>query len=160
MPEQKSRPAPPRGMKRLFWRAPIWIFRLCLGGLMKNRMLLLHHTGRISGQARQNVLEIVDHDHQKGIYTVASGFGPTADWYKNLLQQPEASITVGRIEYPVTAQPLSPEASGNALVAYAKQHPKAARSLMSICGYEMSGSDEEYFIIGRDNIPFVLLMPR
>ncbi len=160
MPEQKNKPAPPRGLKRLFWRAPIWIYRLGLGGLFKERMLLLHHIGRNSGLARQNVLEIVDYDRQKGIYTVASGFGHAADWYKNLLQQPEASITVGRTEYTVTAQPLSPEESGQAMAAYAKRHPKAAKSLMSICGYKVDESEEAYFNFGRDAIPFVILMSR
>jgi deazaflavin-dependent oxidoreductase (nitroreductase family) len=160
MPEQVGKAEPPQGMWRLVWRAPIWIYRLGLGGVIKNRMLLLHHVGRISGEPRENVLEIVDQDRETGSFTVASGFGKKSDWYKNIVKQPQASITVGRQEIAVTARPLAPDESGRAMVNYAKRHPKAAKNLMSICGYKVDGSDEDYFITGRDMVPFVLLEPR
>ena len=31
------------------------------------------------------------------------------------------------------------------MVQYAQRHPKAAKNLMSICGYKVDGSDEDYF---------------
>ena len=160
MPEQVGKAEPPQGLSRLLWRAPIWIYRLGLGGVMKKRMLLLHHVGRISGEPRENVLEIVDQDSETGSFTVASGFGKKSDWYKNIVKQPDVSITVGREEIAVTARPLAPDESGRAMVNYAKRHPKAAKNLMSICGYKVDGSDEDYFIMGRDIVPFVLLEPR
>ncbi len=160
MPEQVGKAEPPQGFSRLLWRAPIWIYRLGLGGLIKKRMLLLHHIGRISGRPRENVLEIVDQDGENDSYTVASGFGKKSDWYKNIVKQPYVSITVGRAEIEVTARPLPPEESGQALVRYAKRHPKASKNLMSICGYKVDGSDEDYFVMGRDIVPFVILEPR
>ena len=160
MPEQVGRAKPPQGISRLLWRAPIWIYRLGLGGLMRERMLLLHHIGRISGQQRENVLEIVDHNEENGSFTVASGFGKKSDWYKNIINHPDVSITVGRTEIPVTAQPLPPDQSGQAMVNYAKRHPTAAKNLMSVCGYRVDGSAEDYFVMGRDHVPLVLLRPR
>ena len=160
MPEKVGKAEPPKGFSRLLWRAPIWIYRLGLGGLIKKRMLLLHHTGRKSGLPRQNVLEIVDHDQATGTYYVASGFGKKSDWYKNITKQPDVTITVGRKEMPVTAVPLPPEESGQALVDYAHRNPTAARSLMKICGYKVDGSDQDYFIMGRDIVPFIALKPR
>ena len=157
MPEQVGMAKPPRGISRLLWRAPIWIYRLGLGGLIKKRMLLLHHVGRVSGEPRENVLEIVDQDSETGSYTVASGFGKKSERYNNIVKQPDVSITVGREEKPVRARPLSPDDSGRAIVDYATRHPKAAKTLMSICGYKVDGSDEDYFIMGRDIVPFVLL---
>ena len=160
MPEKTGNVEPPRGVSRLFWRAPIWIYRLGLGGLIKKRMLLLHHVGRISGNQRQNVLEIVEHDEVIGTYTVASGFGKKSDWYKNILKQPDVSITVGRANIAVTARPLAPDDSGQAMLQYAKRHPKAARNLMSICGYKVDGGEADYFIMGHDYVLFVLLEQR
>ena len=160
MPEKVGKAEPPRGLSRLLWRAPIWIYRLGLGGVIKKRMLLLHHVGRVSGEPRENVLEIVDQDSETGSFTVASGFGKKSDWYKNIVKQPDVSITVGREEIAVTARPLAPDESGRAMVNYAKRHPKAAKNLMSICGYKVDGSDEDYFIMGRDIVPFVLLEQR
>lgn len=160
VPEKVGIGEPPKGLSRLLWRAPIWIYRLGLGGLIKKRMLLLHHTGRISGNKRENVLEIVDHDSDSDSYIVASGFGTKSDWYRNLVKEPRCSITVGRELIEVLARPLPAEESGQAMVKYANKHPKAAKNLMSICGYKVDGSDEDYFIVGRDVVPFVALEPR
>ena len=160
MPERVGKGKPPKGLSRLLWRAPIWIYRLGLGGVIKKRMLLLHHVGRISGKERKNVLEIVGHDAESGSYTVASGFGKRSDWYKNVIKEPDVSITVGRNVLLVRARPLAPDDSGLAMVNYAQHHPKAAKNLMSICGYRVDGSDDGYFVVGRDNVPFVALEPR
>lgn len=160
MPKRIGKAEPPKGFSRLFWRAPIWIYRLGLGGLIKGRMLLLHHTGRNSGLPRENVLEIVDHDPATGTYYVAAGFGKKSDWYRNISKNPEVTIVVGRKEIAVRAEPLTADDSGAAMVAYARRNPKAAKGLMHICGYEVDGSEEDYFVLGRDIVPFVALIPR
>jgi deazaflavin-dependent oxidoreductase (nitroreductase family) len=150
----------PRGFSRLLWRSPIWIYRLGLGRIMGSRLLLLNHTGRKSGQPRQNVLEVVDHNRETGSYFVASGFGKNSDWYLNIKQQPDAVIQVGSKKIPVTAVPLSPDASGQAMVTYAHRHPKAAKQLMRLTGLEVEGRDDEYYDLGHDEIPFVELQVR
>ena len=55
-------PEPPRGWKAKLWRAPIWFYRIGLGGLFGKRFLLLNHIGRVSGQIRQAVVEVVNFD--------------------------------------------------------------------------------------------------
>jgi hypothetical protein len=51
---------PPRTrLQRALARAPIWFYRLGLGGLLGHRFVLLTHTGRNSGRPRQVVLEVV-----------------------------------------------------------------------------------------------------
>lgn len=160
MPEKIGQAEPPKGCSRLLWRAPIWMYRLGLGGLMGGRFLLLNHTGRVSGQPRQNVLEVVDHNEEANTYTVAAGFGKGSDWYKNILKTPEVTIQVGNREMAMTAVPLGAEESGQAMVEYAHRHPRAAKELTRICGYKVDGSDEDYYMLGRDFIPFVVLQPR
>jgi len=159
-PEKTGKGEPPKGFSRLLWRAPIGIYRLGLGGLISGRMLLLHHTGRKSGQPRQNVLEIVDRDEATNTYYVASGFGKKSDWYRNIVKNPDVMITVGRKNIPVRATPLPPEESAQAMVDYSHRNPRAAKELMRICGWKVDGSDEDYFIMGRDQVPFIALRPR
>jgi deazaflavin-dependent oxidoreductase (nitroreductase family) len=55
----------------------------CGGG---QRLLLLQHTGRKSGNARLTVLEVVARDQATGTYIVASGFGEKADWFQILME--------------------------------------------------------------------------
>ena len=96
---------PPSGVSRALFRAPIYLYRLGLGWLFGKRILLLHHIGRVSGTARQVVFEVVEHDPTDGSFVVASGWGPTAAWYRNILHTPQVSIQVGRRTIPVTAIP-------------------------------------------------------
>lgn len=67
---------PPRTRaQRAVARAPIWLYRLGLGGLLGHRLVLLTHTGRTTGRARQVMLEIVGRDEESGGYLIASGYG-------------------------------------------------------------------------------------
>jgi len=158
MTDQTSKKAqPPRGFKRLLWRAPIWFYHLGLGGLLGGKFLLLNHTGRKSGQPRQAVLEIDDYNSETNTYLVASGFGRKSDWYQNILKSPEVTIQVGRKRMEAVAEPLSPEDSGEAMVQYARKNPKAARNLTRLLGHELSGTEEEYRTVAQEHIPFVAL---
>ena len=153
-------PTPPTGLSRLLWRAPIWLYRVGLGGLLGSHFVLLNHVGRRSGQPRQTVLEVVDRDDKTGTIAIASGFGKGSDWYRNILKQPDVTIQLGRKTLAVTAVPLTPAASGQAMVDYAHRNPRAAKQLMRLVGYEVDGTDRDYFELGRDQVPFVILRPR
>lgn len=148
-------PEPPTGLRRILFRAPIWLYRMHLGSLLGRRFLLLTHTGRKTGRRRRVVLEIVDHDPECRIYHLASGYGQRAQWYRNIPQHPAVTIRVGGRSTAATAAPLPPTESGRAMVEYAQRHPRLARRLMRFCGYEVDGSDQDYFAIGRDHVPIV-----
>lgn len=147
----------PSGWKRVLFRLPIWLYRWHLGWLLGNRFLLLNHVGRKSGQPRQAVLEVVMYDGSSDTYYVASGFGPQAQWYRNLLNQPEVTIQVGCRRLRVTAEPLSAQESGAAMVDYARRNPRTARALVQFVGLEVDGREETYRRIGEEAIPFVAL---
>ena len=150
----------PHGLSRWLFRFPIWFYRLGLGWLLGGRFLLLNHTGRKSGRPRQTVLEVVNYDKATDTYYVAVGFGPKTDWYRNLLKTPEATIQVKQRKLDVTADPLTPEASGEAMVDYARRHPTAARNLSHLLGYNVQqGTEEEYRRVGRELVQFVALRP-
>lgn len=159
MPEKTKDVKPPSGINRLLFRAPIWLYKLHLGWLLGRRFLLLNHIGCKSGQPRQVVLEVVGHDDETDTYFVASGFGKKSHWYQNILHTHRVTIQVGRKKMAVTAVVLTPEQSGQKMVDYARKHSKAAKNLMQFCGFKVDGSDEDYFIMGRDHIPFIAFDP-
>ncbi|MFC1407535.1 MULTISPECIES: nitroreductase family deazaflavin-dependent oxidoreductase [Streptacidiphilus] len=149
----------PVGWRRRLVRAPIHLYHWHLGALLGSRICLLNHTGRNSGRPRQVVLEVSGRDTQTGAYHLASGLGPTAQWYQNIQHNPQVTIQVGRHRLPALAHPMTPEESGRAMAVYAPRHPRTAKRLMAICGIETDGTPEDYYRIGHDHLPFVEVTP-
>lgn len=149
----------PRGLARLAWRAPIWFYRLGLGGLLGGRLLLLNHVGRKSGRPRQAVVEVVSHDRTTGAYIVASGFGVKADWYQNVMAHPEVTIQVGRRRMAARAERLPLPRATEVMLEYNRQHPALLRSLAGILGYRTDGSEADVRFFASV-IPIVALTPR
>lgn len=150
---------PPRGLLRWLARLPIWLYRLRLGWLLGDRFLLLTHTGRKSGLARQVVLEVVQHDKNTGAYYVAVGFGERSDWYRNVLKTPEVMICSGRRQLAARAEQLPPEKAEQIIVDYAHRHPLTLRVIVKVLGYGVDGNQAGYAALGR-TIPIIALRPR
>ncbi|MEU9588527.1 nitroreductase family deazaflavin-dependent oxidoreductase [Streptomyces sp. NPDC048219] len=150
------RPPPPAGWRRFAARLPILLHRVGLGPLFGGRLLLLHHTGRVSGLDRQVVLEVVSHEPQGPAWTIASGFGPQADWYRNLRQQPKTVVQFGNRHHAVTARFLPAEDGAAVMAAYARRHPGTARRLCAFMGFAVDGGEASFREAGRA-VPFVRL---
>ncbi|WAX59159.1 nitroreductase family deazaflavin-dependent oxidoreductase [Jatrophihabitans cynanchi] len=119
---------------RLRWlvRAPIWLYRARLGAVFGARLLMLEHTGRVSGRRRHVVLEIVARP-APGHYVVASGFGARAQWFRNVMANPRVRVWVGsRRPRPGTARLLTGQQASAALAGYAADHPHAWRTLRPV----------------------------
>ncbi|MGH3724996.1 MAG: nitroreductase family deazaflavin-dependent oxidoreductase [Mycobacterium sp.] len=151
-----QKPRPPSGFRRVLWRLPISLYRAGLGFLMGQRLMLLTHTGRKSGQPRQSVLEVVG--REEGGYLAASGFGAAADWFKNIRKTPEAVIQVGNRRIGVNATVLSADEGAALMERYAMRHPKAAQQLCKVMGFEVDGTPGDFREVGR-KIPFVKFTP-
>ncbi|WP_328539013.1 nitroreductase family deazaflavin-dependent oxidoreductase [Streptomyces sp. NBC_00344] len=155
-PAEPNRPRPPTGWKRLVARAPVHLYRAGLGSLFGGRMMLLIHTGRTSGLARRVVIEVVTHAAAPQSWTVASGFGPQAQWYRNLRHTPQATIRIGRRYHAVTAHFLAGAEGGEVMARYAPLHPRAAKALCRYMGFRTDGSVASFRAAG-ERIPFVRL---
>ena len=154
-----SRMKPPTGLKRWFFRSPIWLYNNHLGAILGSRFVLLNHVGRKSGLARQVVVEVVRQDQETGQIVIASGWGTKSQWYQNLQAQPDLTIQVGSQKRWVRAVFLTKEQCGDEMVRYAQEHPRAARKLSSFMNFECDGTPAGYRSVG-EQLPFVRLDAR
>ncbi|MFD0539881.1 nitroreductase family deazaflavin-dependent oxidoreductase [Actinomadura luteofluorescens] len=109
------------------------------------------------GLPRQVVIEVVQKD-ERG-YVAASGFGPRADWYRNVMASPDVTLQIGGRRVQATASPIPTEEGGEIMARYAPRHPAAARQLCKLMGFAVDGSAEDYRQVGH-HIPFVRFVPR
>ena len=147
-------PSPPRGLKALPWRMPIWIYRLGFGFIIGKHGLLLTHKGRKSRKDRQNVLEIIHSSPNAGKYYVVSGFGTLSDWYQNIINDPAVTIQIGTKKMAAIASQLDPEEASQLILAYTQKYPKNLKALGGILGYEVEHTTEGYLAFGRE-IPVI-----
>ncbi|MEV5696505.1 MULTISPECIES: nitroreductase family deazaflavin-dependent oxidoreductase [Streptomyces violaceoruber group] len=151
-----ARPRVPVGWRRRAARAPVFLFRAGLGPLLGRRLLLLHHVGRISGIDRRVVLEVVAYEAPYRCWTVASGFGPRSDWYRNLRAQPKTVVQFGNRHHAVTARFLTPDEGADIMAHYGRRHPRTARRLCAYLGLPADGTESARREAGC-TIPFVRL---
>ena len=144
MPEKVRDVPPPKGFSRLFYRLPIYIYRIGLGRLMGSRFLLLEHTGRTSGKLRRNVLEVVRWDESIHMFYVISAWGEKADWLRNVRENSAVTINIGGTRYSATAIPQNRDVAERELFDYAQRHPRAASELSRLLGYRLDGTPEDF----------------
>lgn len=157
-------PSPPTGWRRSFFRMPLWLYRHGLGGMLGARYVLLTHTGRVSGEPRQALLEVVDRDPATGALIVVAGFGPRTDWYRNVQVHPDVTIQVGRDVRPARAAVLTPDEAADVMAVFAPQHPATARRIARSVGLGTATegtatSDARWRAVGERTL-FVRLSPR
>lgn len=151
---------PPTGLTRLLFRVPIYLYQAGLGWIFGRRILLLRHVGRISGKARQAILEVAEHDPTDDSFVVASGWGPTAAWYRNVVHTPEVTIQVGRRTIPVTAVKLTEDEGAETFARYGMKHRRAAKYLLPrMLGFSVDGTEADFRAVGR-RLPFIRFVPR
>ena len=149
---------PPAGLTRFLFRIPIHLYRRRLGWLFGSRLLLLNHIGRVSGKPRQAILEVAEHDDNR--YVVASGWGPTAAWYQNVVHAPDVTIQVGRRTLAVRAVTLNEDEGADIFARYAVRHRTLAKYLLPrLMGLSVDGSEADFREAGRC-MPFVRFVPR
>ena len=86
---------------------------------------MLEHVGRKSGARRFVVLEVVGHP-APDTYVVASGFGEGAQWFRNLIANPQVRVSIaGHGPRAATARRLPAAEADAALADYVSRHPRA-----------------------------------
>lgn len=118
---------PPKGLARLAYRAPIWIYRAGLGWLLGRRFLLLEHRGRSTGKARYTVLEVVA-DRPSALY-VAAAWKSVSQWFRNVEVDPSVAVTWGRNRFSTRARRIDPVTARDVLAEYATNNARIFRRL-------------------------------
>lgn len=133
---------------RALARAPIRLYDAGFGWLLGERVLMLQHTGRSSGQPRFAVLEVVRR-LPGGRYVIAAGLGETADWYRNVRHDPRVRVWVGRRQGVAgTARLLDHAEARGHLEAYRVDRPMTWRFLKPVISRVIGRpgqTDEELF---------------
>ena len=83
---------PETGWRWLFFRAPMWLWRMGFAPLMRFRFCVLTCWGRKSGEPRHTILEWVE---DGGHVHLGAGWGPRSQWVKNVLENPNVTVDSG-----------------------------------------------------------------
>ena len=135
----------PTGLLRLLLRCPILCYRLHLGWVLGRRFLLLTHIGRKSGLPRQTVLEVVNYDSTRHRCIIASGWGEKAQWFRNIILNPDVEVILGTYTHHAKARRMDRDEAERELRDYAHRHPWSMKKLnKSMLGKPFQGQDEDF----------------
>lgn len=106
---------PARGsFNRLFFKTPLVFWRMGLGPVLGQSMLVLSTWGRKSRLPRHTALSYTIQD---GKVYLAPAWPERSDWYKNLQADPHATVQLGEGYFYATARPVTDEAEFSAAAA-------------------------------------------
>jgi deazaflavin-dependent oxidoreductase (nitroreductase family) len=150
------------GIGRWLLRAPTAIYAARAGRLLGHRFLLLRHLGRRSGRAHATVLEVLSWDGASREAIVMSGFGPRAQWLRNVLVAGEAEIEIGDERWAASVRSLGPSEAAAVLADYERRNrfalPIVRRVLSRLAGFKYDGSEgARRELVGR--LPLVAFSP-
>lgn len=150
------RTRPGRLALRVF-RIPLFLYRHGWGRLLGHTFLQLVHVGRRTGQQHEAVAMVLAWDPVTRAATICSGWGPDADWVRNLRAGPAARVDSGRDSFVPMHRFLSDEEAVAVVWQFRMQHPRRARFIAFVLGWDV-GTDEAIarFVAAR---PFVELRP-
>lgn len=152
-----------KSLVRWFFRAPAWLYRWRCGWLLGHRFLLLIHVGRRSGLRRRTILEVMVYRPDGPEMIVMSGFGPRADWFRNIKANPNPKIMVGSLSFVAVYRVLDIEEAVAVIGAYERRNRFAAPVIRLVLGrllgspYHGSEADRRR---AAANLPLVAFRPR
>ncbi len=107
---------------RWLFRAPVYLYHCRCGWLLGHRFLLLIHIGRRTGLAHETVLEVVEYRKERREAVVISGFGPTADWLRNIAATPTPEVVIGSHRFAATYRILNADEAVRVIESYERRH--------------------------------------
>ena len=155
MIESRLAAKPPSGLLGYMAKLPIIFYRLGLGALLNDKLILLNHIGRKTGTTHQAVVRVVSHDVDSDTYYIASAWGFRSQWPCNLLAHPEIVVQIGKRKLIVDAKLLTPEQGAHVLLDYRRRYPKAAMQGQGpFWGINLTEADEAGLeAVVRDKVP-------
>lgn len=115
------------GLLRWLVKVPIWLFRRNLGWLFGHRFLVLTHRGRKTRLFRRTMLDVIRYDPTTRESVVLSGWGASADRYRNIQAHPALEVQIARQQYRPRQRFLTPEEAVAVAAEFARYHPIEVR---------------------------------
>ncbi len=147
---------------RSLLRAPLRLYQHGWGWVLGHRFLRLTHRGRRSGRVYQTVLEVLRFDPATREATAMSGFGPGADWLRNIEANGQLEVSIGRSTFPATYRLLEVEESVRVFAEYERRNivvrPVIRAVLGRLVGWRFDGSDAARHKLA-DQLPIVAFRP-
>ena len=144
-------------------RAPAFLYDRGWGWLLGHRFLALTHRGRRSGRRYVTVLEVVEWRAGMTEAVVVSGFGPDAQWYRNVLAGGAEEVRIGRARFRARARVLDEGEAEAVLAGYERRNrlatPVVRFVLSRLTGVRYDGSPAARRRL-VSTLPFVAFSPR
>jgi deazaflavin-dependent oxidoreductase (nitroreductase family) len=153
------------GLRDTPGRLALWVFRLPLGAyehgwgrVLGRTFLRLVHVGRRTGRERSTVAMVLASDPGTHEAVICSGWGPEADWIRNLRAGPAVRVDIGRETFRPQHRFLTPEEAFAVATDFRRRHPHRMRFISWVVGWGDLRSDDAVraFVEAR---PFVALRP-
>jgi deazaflavin-dependent oxidoreductase (nitroreductase family) len=114
------------------WLNPRISSRFSSGGKSEELVLVLTTIGRKTGKLHKTPLqyELVD-----GVFYVGSARGSKADWFRNILSDPEVVVEIGGNEFPARAEAITDKVQiADFFELRLRRHPGMIKILLSMEG--------------------------
>jgi deazaflavin-dependent oxidoreductase (nitroreductase family) len=154
----------PNRLQKLFFKAPIALYRDGPAEIMRRRcVMLLTTTGRRSGQPRTNGVSFMPlGDH----FIIFSGWGIRSDWYRNVLADPNVTVKVGNRTLQATAVPVADAERRRELMRQMRARagqcgpPQPIRALLQKTGIFDYEAELDLALAQGGALPVVELIPK
>lgn len=150
-------------LAKRFLRAPAALYEADLGWLLGRRFLCVTHVGRRSGRRYRTVLEVVGTGPQPEELIVLAGLGRRAEWYRNLIANPDrVEVQIARERFAAGYRVLSEQEAVDVLGRYEHANRLAApvihRVLTWLLGWSYDGSQSARIRLAGE-LPLVAFRP-
>ena len=136
----------PRGLLKLFFKTPVFLHKLGIVWWIEKftgaQWMLITTTGRKSGKPKQVMVDVMKYDKETDTYYVQAAYGARADWVRNIQANPVFHGQVGRRKFEARAVELTAGEGEEMLVAFYRNVPKYARTVMSLGGLKVKDEAE------------------
>lgn len=153
----------PRGLLRLFFKVPVYLYHGPLAELLRARCVLLLITiGRRTGRPRRTCVSFLALGDR---YVVFAGWGVRADWYQNILANPAVVVQVGRRRQRAIARPVRDPARRRELMLQMQAHsgqcgpPGFLRPLLRLTGVFDYEREIAFAVEHAESLPVVEIVP-
>src|SRR3954452_9346126 len=117
------------------FRIPLWLYHRDRGWMLGRTFVMLVHVGRKTGQPHDTVAMVLSDDRDTGEVVILSGWGPNADWLRNLRAGPAREVRIAGERFVPEHRFLDQDEAVAVVVDFRHRHPGRVRLASAILGW-------------------------